>query len=84
MGVRIQLRWEMGMFLDAFFAFFFWTFFLYPYTPPPPPQPGRGYGWGGGESGVFLDCFWEFLEGVWRVWEGGGLSTYTHTHYRLD
>ena len=58
------------------------------YAPPPTWEKGVGGGgvWlGVGEGAVFLDSFWEFLEGVWRVWEGEGcLHTHTHTHYRLD
>ena len=55
------------MFLDAFFLQIFEQFSSTP-LPPPPPHPGRrgrrGYGRGWGEGGVFLDSFWEFLEGV--------------------
>ena len=33
---------------------------------------------------MFLDCFFGILTGGMKGMIGGGLSTYTHTHYKLD
>ena len=69
----------------------FLNFFFLPSTPiptaHPPPQSKMavgvgvrgGYGWGWGEVGVYLDSFLEFLERVWRVWEGED-CLHTHRH----
>ena len=55
----------MSMFLDAFFLQIFEHFSSTPIPPTSPPPPSRRWSMGGGGgSGMFLDSFLEFLEGV--------------------
>ena len=72
------------MFLYAFFCKVLNIFPLSLYPLPLPPPPRRGYGWGWVEGGVFLDCFFGILRGGMKGMGGGGLSTYTQMHYRLE